>query len=102
MTQFLSFVVKCMLASSVGIVRGLVFSCMWNWFVAPYFHLPQMIWADAIGLVLLVTWIVPTGLFYGGKTQKPPDMKTLVEMIASNICSDLLILLMGYIFSRFL
>jgi hypothetical protein len=40
------------------LLRGIVFQQLWAWFIAPQFALPELPLAEAIGLSLVVTFLV--------------------------------------------
>lgn len=83
-------------------ISGVVFSDLWNWFVAEPFNISQINWAYSTGLLVLIKFSQPTNL------NKNND-KDVSERIADTLTNFVLTLiiagyvwLLGYLIHTFL
>lgn len=81
-----------------AIVRGFVLVKMWTWFVVPYFNLPKISIPLAIGLSLLIGFLV---VQTQPASEKSPS-EAFVRTIIVSILFSLISLFLAWIVSMFL
>lgn len=74
------------------LVRGFTLMKIWQWFVVPVFNMPSIGIAEALGLALLVTTVMPTP----NSQRKFSAIQVMGAVTASNV----LTLLIGFILSE--
>lgn len=83
-----------------SIVSGFVISVLWGWFIAQTFHLLILTVPQAIGLTLVVRFIVRTQLDNDTEKDKPLSEK-ITDFIALSVGMPLMVLGIGYIIHLF-
>jgi len=89
----LGFIALVVLSS---IWSGFVLSIVWEWFMVPAFHLPQLSVALAIGISLTIRMVVAQ--YY--EDSKDAD-KEVTKAISSAIVYPLIVLIFGYVVHQF-
>lgn len=80
------------------LIGGFVLAQLWAWFIAPTFGLPYLHIAQAIGLSLTITYILPKK-----STQEADDaMEAVAKGFAMTIISAAFALFLGWIVTFFL
>ena len=84
-----------------AIWRGFVLSILWDWFMVPYFALPPLSLALAIGIGLVVTFM--TNQRTGLEAEKPMEgNEKLVKLVTHMVVFPGSALLIGWIVTMFL
>lgn len=77
---------------------GWVFAILWGWFILPFFHLPQISIALAIGLSMVVRMLTSSGTSdNSGKSAS----ETFISLLVYSFLYPLLVLVMGAIVHAF-
>jgi hypothetical protein len=83
-----------------AVLEGWVLTTLWGWFVVPTFDLPQLTVVPAIGLCLIVNFLVQIP---PKEKKKDEDTATLVgQLVAKAIFMPLFFLFLGWIVNLFM
>ena len=82
-----------------SIWRGYVFSILWGWFAVPVFGLPTLSIAAAIGIAMLISFLVYQPQHYEDTRS---DYQKIASAIGVVIFYPALVLLVGWVVTLFL
>lgn len=82
-----------------AILRGLVISKLWLWFIVPVFHLPILTIVYAIGISYLVSLLTHQPIYTDDKRE---SSERVIMQLSEAISLSLIVLLFGWILTFFI
>jgi hypothetical protein len=79
--------ISLLLIVPATLLNGLVIVVLWSWFVVSNFRLPPLTVAEAIGLWLLVSLLIPT----------PRDERPALVQLLEGIARSLILFALGWV-----
>lgn len=102
MKVFLAIIGFLVILIGGPIWSGYVLSVMWNWFLVPAFHMPQISVALAIGITMLVRMITYNPSYEKEKKKESGELaKALTNAVVFSLLYPLLVLAVAYIVHQF-
>lgn len=93
-TVLIAIPATVLVIAGLAIIRGLVVSYMWGWFMVPIFALPEISIVPAIGIAMTLSYLIK-----GLPEVKKEEWK---EILLRNALGPLSVLSVGYIVHLFM